>query len=60
MEDLVQQDAKRGQQDAKREAKSEIWWSKEGHRGATRVWVGGVWAANRGYGGKLLEFLERI
>ena len=36
MEDLVQQDAKRGQQDAKREAKSEIWWSKQGRRGAPR------------------------
>ena len=36
LEDLAQQDAKRGQQDAKREAKSEIWWSKKGRRGATR------------------------
>ena len=36
LEDLEQQEAKRGQQEAKREAKSEIWWSKEGHRGATR------------------------
>ena len=72
LEDLVQQDAKRGQQDAKREAKSEIWWSKKGHRGgdkghqgaprgdkghrgATRIWVGGVGAANGGYRGKFLE-----
>jgi hypothetical protein len=31
-----------------------------GHRGATRIWVGGVGAANGGYRGKLLEFLERI
>ena len=30
------------------------------HRRATRVWVGGVGAANGGYRGKLLEFLERI
>ena len=32
----------------------------EGHQGATRIWVGGVGAANGGYRGKLLEFLERI
>ena len=65
MEDLVQQEAKRGQQDAKRDAKSENWWSKgghrgaprgtEGHQGATRVWVGGVGAANGGYRGQFLE-----
>ena len=36
MEDLEQQEAKRGQQEAKREAKSENWWSKEGHRGVNR------------------------
>ena len=38
LEDLAQQEAKRGQQEAKRESKSENWLSKEGHRGATRVW----------------------
>ena len=32
----------------------------EGRQGATRVWVGGVGAANGEYRGKLLEFLERI
>ena len=67
MEDLEQQEAKRGQQEAKSESKSESWWSKQGrrgatreNRGATRIWVGGVGAANGGYRGKFLEFLERI
>ena len=63
MEDLEQQEAKRGQQEAKRESKNDNWWSKggdKGHQGATRIWVGGVGAANGGYRGKLLEFLERI
>jgi len=67
LEDLEQQEAKRGQQEAKRESKNEHWWSKRGHRGgtegrqgATRIWVGGMGAANRGYRRKLLEFLERI
>ena len=36
LEDLEQQEAKRGQQEAKRESKSENWWSKGGHRGTTR------------------------
>ena len=36
LEDLEQQEAKRGQQEAKREAKSEIWWSKEGRQGSTK------------------------
>ena len=36
LEDLEQQEAKWGQQDAKREAKSEIWWSKRGHQGGTK------------------------
>ena len=31
-----------------------------GRQGATRIWVGGVGAANGGYRGKFLEFLERI
>jgi hypothetical protein len=35
LEDLEQQEAKRGQQEAKREAKSEIWWSKQGRQGST-------------------------
>ena len=67
LEDLEQQEAKRGQQEAKREAKSKNWWSKQGHQGATRehqgamrIWVGGVGAANGGYKGKLLEILERV
>ena len=70
LEDLEQQEAKRGQQEAKSESKSENWCSKkgrqgatrgdEGRQGATRVWVGGVGAANGGYRGKLLEFLQRI
>ena len=36
MEDLEQHEAKRGQQEAKRESKNYNWWSKKGHRGAPR------------------------
>ena len=64
LEDLEQQEAKRWHQEAKSESKNERWWSKqgrrgaprgtEGHQGATRVWVGGVWASNRGVWGEVL------
>ena len=30
LEDLEQQEAKRGQQEAKKESKNESWWSKQG------------------------------
>ena len=45
LEDLEQQEAKRGQQEAKRESKNENWWSKGGRRGAPRGTKG-----RRGFG----------
>ena len=63
LEDLEQQEANRGQGNPKVRVggvNRGHQGGTEGRRGATRIWVGGVWAANGGYRGKFLEFLERI